>query len=105
MKLLKSETSRVIRIAGEHYDLIQQEKAKYAKRNGLKRATYDAWLGEVLNVSVAINNGEEFYEFDGKLYADLAEARGDAIMKAKREGMPVRWPTVLVKLGSDQGPR
>lgn len=102
-KPTKSESSRVMRISGENYAAFTRQRIAYAKKHKLPRTTYDAVFGHVLAVMQALMAGDEQYLVAGKAYADLAEARGEAIRLSARQRGPIEWPAVCVRVGEDDG--
>ncbi len=99
----KAETSRVMRVSGENFERFTALKEAYAKKNRLKRVTYDSFMHEFLLAAQALLAGSECYLVGNKVYDDLAEARGQAIMSAVEAKQPPVPPVVCVKLGEDNG--
>lgn len=99
----KSETSRVMRISGENYAAFTQLKERFARKHKLKKATYDEFMVELLKVARMLLDGTELYVVENRVFEDIAEARGEAILSAVRKGEPPVMPLICIVVGRDQG--
>ncbi len=99
----KIKETRVIRIGLENYLSFMELKDVYAIRHNMQHATYDQFLSELLQIARALQAGHELYAVDTQLYADIADARGAAILNAVAAKHAPVMPDILVKLGKDDG--
>jgi hypothetical protein len=97
----KANTSRVVRISAENYVAFTKLKTYYAMANKRAKVTYDEFLAELIKIAVALSEGDELYRVGERVFTDIADARGEAIMYALRLGKPPTMPEVLISLGPD----
>jgi hypothetical protein len=96
--------SHVIRISPENYRHFNDCKRIYAARNKLEKVTYNRFITELLRVADMLQLGEEVYTVDGKVFDDIAEARGYAIYMAVKQPKldgEIPRPEVLLRVGQD----
>lgn len=93
--------SRVVRISAANYVAFTKLKSDYARRKGVKKVTYDAFLENIFSVVEMVVKGKEIYSYGNRLYADIAEARGDALTEAIRNKAVPMMPLVLLVVGED----
>lgn len=98
----KAMASKVMRISGDNYKKFIALKSAYATKNKTK-ITFDDFYSELMKVAEALLLGTELYIVSGKVFSDLAEARGEAIREAVRMQVPPTMPTVAIIIGEDKG--
>jgi hypothetical protein len=97
--------SRVMRISAQNYNRFTKAKERFARRQAMKRCTYDQFFEQLMQVAEALMAGQETYMAHGKVYEDLADARGECIRVAVKLKQAPIWPDVCVRLGQDPGPQ
>lgn len=100
-RLVQAKDTRIMRLATESYDYYSKLKLVYQRKHKLKRVTYSEFMDQILVVAEAMLQGAEIYKVKHKLFYDIAEARGVAIVDAVKAGEPPEPPEVLLRLGRD----
>lgn len=98
-----AQDSKVVRISTRNYKNFNEAKRIYAARLKRPKVTYNQFLSELLRVADMLLRGKEVYLVEGKLFTDLAEARGRSVTLAAQSNQRPKSPEVLVKLGKDDG--
>lgn len=93
--------SKVVRFSRPNYDRFVELKSEFAVRQKKTKITFDAFIEELFTVAELLIHGREVYLYEGRIYPDLAEARGAALMDSIHTQRPAAMPTIMLVLGED----
>ena len=102
-KKLYKETAKVMRVSGVNYENLKLLKEEFAIKHNKSKVTFDAFIAELIEIARMLLDGQEVYATKDRLFTDLAEARGQAIMDAVKLSQIPIMPRVLLLLGEDDG--
>lgn len=60
-------------------------------------------LSELLDTAETLRDADVVYLYHGAVFADIATARGEAIMDAARFKEMPEWPSIALVIGKDDG--
>lgn len=69
----------------------------------LRKTTYNDLITSLLNLLEEMEEQEPLYAVGDKLYNNLAEARGEAILVSVKKKKSPEFPIVLYAIGKDEG--
>lgn len=95
-KLKLKKADKVTRINAENHS-----RLKAIVKSSGKGSTINSVLNAILDAAERFNESEVMYAT--KLYSDLADARGEAIMQAVRAKEVPTMPYIVTVLGADNG--
>lgn len=90
----KQAKSRIMRVNAKTYDLVKELKGE---------RTYSDFITQTVAAFQQLGEAEEFYRVGDRVYTDLAEARGEALMEAVKAGQAPELPEILIAVGQDAG--
>lgn len=93
--------SKAVRFSLKNYDKFVALKTEFARRTKKKKITFDGFIAELFGVAELLITGKEVYCYKGRIYADIAEARGDALTDAIRSQTVPVMPTIMLVMGED----
>lgn len=85
---------RVVRISDECYKRLKE----MVKAN---KCTYSDMVDKLLSIEELLSDKKPMYCVNNMVTNDLSEARGYAIQIAAKEKKPVKWPLIVIPLGTD----
>jgi len=94
----KRKERKSLRVSKATFARLEETKRRFSAHNNA-RVTFSELLEECCSVADLLLSGNEAYYVDGKLYADLAEAKGAAVLAAVRTGSAVPPVTAMLTLG------
>jgi hypothetical protein len=65
--------------------------------------TINELMEKLLDSMESVSDGELIYVVGNQTFKDIAEARGEAIVRAVKDKSIPMWPKVAVVVGSDEG--
>jgi hypothetical protein len=92
----------VLRMSQENHARIKEMISAVEAETGV-RPTLNQIASKMIEALDRVSSGNMLYLVGGKVFEDLAEARGEAIMQAVKNKTPPAWPEVLVRIGNDGG--
>ncbi len=95
MKKRQIKKDKVVRISDENYAQIRALGENFEKKPSLNQL-----LALLLQTASTAIEGNRMYAV--KLYTDLADARGEAIMQSVRTKQPPEMPYIVAVLGRDE---
>jgi hypothetical protein len=88
----------VIRISKSNH-----KRLKELLSTGEGRFTINDLMQKLLDTMESVQDGQLIYLVNDRTFDDLAEARGEAIMRAVKSKEIPSWPKVAVVIGEDTG--
>lgn len=85
--------------------VLRVEFKVYSRLKALRKKdqTFSEVLSSVLDVAEKLDTEQTLFGAGGRLFTDVAEARGEAILFAVQNGVVPELPDVLVRIGVDDG--
>ena len=93
--------SRTIRVRRDTWAVLERVKAAYAAKLGRKKVSHSRFLEECCRLGEMLLTEGEIYLAAGKLYTDLAEARGAAVMESLKTKKKPEAPFKVILTGTD----
>lgn len=88
----------------KHSRIMRVETGVYNRIKDLKeKSTFSDYLTMMLDLTEAYLNNPEYYLVEDRTYTDLAEARGQSLLKAVKANKPPELPKILLLVGEDTG--
>lgn len=92
----------VIRISAENHDRLREIMVNLRATQG-KKLTKNQLVEMMLDSLHQIQNSEMIYIVGDKVYREISDARGQAIMDAVKSKEVPSWPEIAIIIGSDDG--
>ena len=99
---MKRKKDVVVRVSDTNYKRIKElmDAVEGAEQ---KRPTLNETMNKLLDTMDKIAGAETVYVVGGKAFFDLADARGEAIIQAVKDGRPPEWPMTCLWVSNDKG--
>ena len=95
---MRGKKDFVVRISAKNYGRIK-ELIEHSE----EKLTLNQITEKMLDAMDVITGGQIVYVVGHRLFDDLAEARGEAIVQAVKDKVPPVWPRLFVSIGDDKG--
>lgn len=102
MRSKNQRKDSVIRISEKNYLRVKELMDAVFHAEG-KKPTLNEITEKMLDALDQVSNGEVVYLAGDKFFDDLADARGEAIMEAVKNGEVPSWPKIAIVVRSDSG--
>lgn len=98
----KKKKDAVVRVSADNYARIKEMIDAVHGDEGA-RPTLNEIVTKLLDTMDKFADATIVYGANSKLFYDLAEARGEAILSAVKDNRPPEWPHILLWVGNDNG--